>query len=50
MRYKSLKILERPVEYARYPGAGHDRSRSGDPKRRLDRLLRAYAFPARFVN
>lgn len=47
--YKSLKILGKPVEYVRYPGAGHDLSRSGDPYQRLDRLLRIYEFLTRFV-
>ncbi|MEM8559308.1 MAG: prolyl oligopeptidase family serine peptidase, partial [Bacteroidota bacterium] len=40
MLYRSLKVLERPVEYVRYPNAGHDLSRTGDPDQRLDRLLR----------
>ena len=49
MLYKSLKILGRPVEYVRYPEAGHDLSRTGDPKQRLDRLLRIYEFMERYV-
>jgi dipeptidyl aminopeptidase/acylaminoacyl peptidase len=47
--YRTLKVLERPVEYARYPGAGHDLSRTGDPAQRLDRLLRIYEFVERFT-
>jgi dipeptidyl aminopeptidase/acylaminoacyl peptidase len=47
--YKSLKVLERPVEYIRYPKASHDLSRSGDPKQRMDRLLRIYEFMERYV-
>ena len=47
--YKSLKALERPVEYVRYPNAGHELSRSGDPKQRIDRLLRIYEFMERYV-
>ena len=47
--YKSLKALERPVEYVRYPKTGHDLSRSGDPKQRIDRLLRIYEFMERYV-
>ena len=50
MLYKSLKILERPVEYVRYPNAGHDLSRSGDPQQRIDRLLRIYEFMERFID
>ncbi|MEM1127774.1 MAG: S9 family peptidase, partial [Bacteroidota bacterium] len=47
--YKSLKILERPVEYVRYPGEGHELSRSGDPRLRMDRILRIYEFFGRYV-
>lgn len=49
MLYRSLKVLERPVEYVRYPNAGHDLSRTGDPDQRLDRLLRIREFMGRFV-
>lgn len=48
--YKSLKVLERPVEYVRYPNAGHDLSRTGDPQQRIDRLLRIYEFMERFID
>ncbi len=48
MLYRALKHLERPVEYARYPGAGHDLSRTGDPTQRMDRLLRIIEFFDRF--
>ncbi len=47
--YKSLKILERPVEYVRYPTSGHELSRSGDPLLRMDRILRIYEFMERFI-
>ncbi|HET6568225.1 MAG TPA: S9 family peptidase [Rhodothermales bacterium] len=49
MLYKSLKVLNRPVEYVRYPNASHELTRSGDPKQRLDHLLRTYEFIARYV-
>lgn len=49
MLYKSLKILGRPVEYVRYPNEGHELSRSGDPKRRMDRILRIYEFFMRYL-
>jgi dipeptidyl aminopeptidase/acylaminoacyl peptidase len=49
MLYKSLKILERPVEYARYPEAGHDLSRTGAPAQRLDRILRIWEFFERYL-
>ena len=47
--YKSLKALEHPVEYVRYPGAGHDLVRSGHPKQRMDRLLRLWEFMERYI-
>lgn len=47
--YKSLKILNRPVEYIRYPQAGHDLSRSGNPRQRMDRILRIHEFLGRYV-
>lgn len=49
MLYKSLKILGRPVEYVRYPNEGHELSRAGDPKRRMDRILRIYEFFTRYL-
>jgi len=48
--YRSLKVLDRPVEYVRYPNAGHDLSRTGDPLHRIDRLLRIYEFLARYTS
>ncbi len=47
--YKSLKVLERPVEYVRYPNAGHNLSRTGNPKQRMDRLLRIWEFMERYI-
>ena len=47
--YKSLKVLGREVEYVRYPNAGHDLSRTGDPQHRIDRLLRIYEFLTRWT-
>lgn len=49
MMYRALKYLDRQVEYVRYPGAGHDMSRSGDPLQRMDRLNRIVEFFERFV-
>ncbi|WP_338874332.1 S9 family peptidase [Spirosoma sp. SC4-14] len=49
MMYKSLKILGRPVEYVRMPGATHELSRSGNVRQRLDRLLRIYEFFERYI-
>jgi len=47
--YRSLKILGRPVELVRYPGATHNLSRSGDPEQRIDRLVRFAEFFERFI-
>ncbi|NJN41436.1 MAG: prolyl oligopeptidase family serine peptidase [Flammeovirgaceae bacterium] len=49
MLYKSLKILSRPVEYVRYPGEGHELSRSGNPRRMMDRLVRIVEFFDRYA-
>ncbi|MDB6095660.1 MAG: peptidase [Verrucomicrobia bacterium] len=49
MLYKSLKVLGQPVEYARYPRATHELSRSGEPKQRLDRIVRFDEFFRRFI-
>ena len=46
--YRALKQLGREVEYVRYPGAGHDLSRTGDPRQRMDRLNRIVEFFERF--
>lgn len=50
MLYRALKDLGRPVEYIRYPDAGHDLSRSGDPLQRMDRLDRIIEFFDRYVD
>lgn len=49
MLYKSLKILGRPVEYVRYPKEGHELTRSGNPGRMMDHLLRTIEFFERYV-
>lgn len=49
MLYRTLAVLGREVEYARYPDATHELSRSGDPLLRLDRLVRIHEFLARYV-
>ena len=49
MLYKSMKVIGCPVEYVRYPGASHELSRSGDPKQRIDRLVRMDEFFQRFI-
>lgn len=49
MLYKSLKALDKPVEYVRYPDEGHELSRSGNPLRMMDRLGRFIEFFERYV-
>jgi dipeptidyl aminopeptidase/acylaminoacyl peptidase len=49
MLYRALKELGRDVEYVRYPDAGHDLSRTGDPRQRMDRLHRIIEFFERYV-
>ena len=50
MLYRALKQLGRPVEYVRYPNAGHGLSRRGDPRQRLDRLNRIIEFFERHID
>jgi dipeptidyl aminopeptidase/acylaminoacyl peptidase len=49
MLYRALKELNRAVEYVRYPNSGHDLSRTGDPRQRMDRLNRIIEFFERYV-
>ncbi|MHC5113267.1 MAG: S9 family peptidase [Planctomycetota bacterium] len=50
MMYRALEKLSRPVEYVRYPNAGHDLSRTGDPVQRMDRLNRIIEYFDRAVD
>ncbi|MFY7651759.1 MAG: prolyl oligopeptidase family serine peptidase [Chitinophagaceae bacterium] len=50
MLYKSLKVLGRPVEYVRHPGATHEITRSGNNRQRIDQMLRTYEFFERWLN
>ena len=49
MLYRSLKVLGRPVEYVRHPGATHELTRSGDNRQRIDQMLRTYTFFERWI-
>ena len=49
MLYKSLKVLNKPVEYIRYPKEGHELTRSGNPGRMMDHLLRVIEFFERYA-
>jgi dipeptidyl aminopeptidase/acylaminoacyl peptidase len=46
--YKSLKVMGRPVEYVRHPGATHEITRSGNNRQRLDQMLRTWEFFERY--
>ena len=49
MYYKSLKILGKPVEYVRHPGATHEITRSGNNRQRIDQMLRTWEFFERYI-
>jgi dipeptidyl aminopeptidase/acylaminoacyl peptidase len=49
MMLRALKQLGREVESVRYPRASHEMSRSGEPKQRLDSLVRYEEFFRRYI-
>ncbi len=49
MMYRSLKVLNRPVEYVRHPNATHEITRSGDNRQRMDQMLRTWEFFERWL-
>lgn len=49
MMYRSLKVLNRPVEYVVHPGASHEITRSGDNRQRIDQMLRTWEFFERWI-
>jgi dipeptidyl aminopeptidase/acylaminoacyl peptidase len=50
MMFRSLKVLQRPVEYVVHPGATHEITRSGDNRQRIDQMLRTYEFFERYLS
>lgn len=50
MLYRSLKVLNRPVEYVRHPGGTHELTRSGNNRQRIDQMLRTWEFFERYIN
>jgi dipeptidyl aminopeptidase/acylaminoacyl peptidase len=50
MMYRSLKALNRPVEYVRHPGGTHELTRSGNNRQRIDQMLRTYEFFERYIH
>lgn len=49
MLYKSLKVLNKPVEYVRHPNATHEITRTGDNRQRIDQMLRTWEFFERYI-
>jgi dipeptidyl aminopeptidase/acylaminoacyl peptidase len=49
MMLRALKALGREAESVRYPRANHEMSRSGEPKQRLDSLVRYEEFFRRYI-
>ena len=49
MLYRSLKALNRPVEYVRHPGGTHELTRSGNNRQRIDQMLRTWEFFERWI-
>jgi dipeptidyl aminopeptidase/acylaminoacyl peptidase len=47
--FVALRRLRREVEMVRYPRDGHELSRSGEPKHRVDRLQRILGWFDRYV-
>jgi dipeptidyl aminopeptidase/acylaminoacyl peptidase len=45
----TLKKLKREVEFVRFPREGHDLSRSGEPKHRIERLNRIVAWFEKYL-
>jgi dipeptidyl aminopeptidase/acylaminoacyl peptidase len=48
MLFRALEQQRKPVEYIRYPQEGHELTRSGNPGRRMDHLLRIVEFFERY--
>lgn len=47
--YRALKVLDRDVEFVRYPREGHELTRSGEPAHRVDHMLRTLEYFERYV-
>jgi dipeptidyl aminopeptidase/acylaminoacyl peptidase len=47
--YRALTVLEREVEFVRYPREGHELTRSGEPRHRVDHMLRTLEYFERYV-
>lgn len=49
MLFRSLKVLDRPVEFVVHPAATHEITRNGDNRQRMDQMLRTYEFFQRTI-
>jgi dipeptidyl aminopeptidase/acylaminoacyl peptidase len=49
MLFRALRAMGKPVEYIRYPGATHELTRSGEPRQRIDHMLRIVEFFERYA-
>ncbi|MFV8271172.1 S9 family peptidase [Flavobacterium sp. GT2N3] len=49
MMFRSLKVLDRLVEFVVHPGATHEITRNGDNRQRMDQMLRTYEFFERSI-
>jgi dipeptidyl aminopeptidase/acylaminoacyl peptidase len=47
--YRALKVLGREVEFVRYPREGHELTRGGEPKHRVDHMLRTLEWFERHI-
>ncbi len=47
--YRALKVLDKQVEFVRYPREGHELTRSGEPAHRVDHMLRIIEWFERHV-
>ncbi len=47
--YRAMKLLNKEVEFVRYPREGHELTRSGEPGHRIDHLLRTLEYFERYI-
>lgn len=47
--YRAMKVLDKEVEFVRYPREGHELTRSGEPGHRVDHMLRILEYFERYV-
>ena len=44
-----MKVLNKEVEFVRYPREGHELTRSGEPEHRIDHMLRTLEYFERHI-